>query len=153
MFRRTFNVQVSQNVISTRFWATLNMRKYEPIFFQIPSTPLPPKKMSSFIMYQNISLLIKPHAWAFQYIFIFSSLRMQSVQDSEWLRSTQRCWSRWPKMWYKFDRRLVQILGRRRNAHTYTLPTDSKMWNGLVGLDGRSTPNSWWRSRLQKSLF
>ena len=90
MFLRTFNVQVSQNVISTRFWATLNMRKYEPIIFQIPSIP-PPKKnvlvpMSSpppsFMTYQNISPLIKPHAWVLQYIFIFSCLRMQSVQDS-----------------------------------------------------------------------
>ena len=27
------------------------------------------------------------------------------------------------------------------------------MWNGLAGVDGRSTPNSWWRSRFQKSLF
>ena len=44
MFRRTFNVQVSQNVISIGFWATLNMRKYEPIIFQIPFTPPPQKK-------------------------------------------------------------------------------------------------------------
>ena len=27
------------------------------------------------------------------------------------------------------------------------------MWNGLAGVDGRSTPNSWWRSCFQKSLF
>ena len=141
-----------------RLWIWGNMN---PSFFKFPPPPPRPKMFSlpmsspppSFIIYQNISLLIKPHAWVFQYIFIFSSLRMQSVQDSEWLQSTQRCWSRWPKMWYKFDRRLVQILGRRRNAHTYTLPTDSKMWNGHAWVDGRSTPNSWRRSGFQKSLL
>ena len=45
MFWRTFNVQVSQNVISIRFWVTLNMTKYEPIIFQIPSTPPPQKNV------------------------------------------------------------------------------------------------------------
>ena len=83
-------------------------RKYEPIFFQIPPPPIKKGKMlwlpmsllpPSSMRYQNVSPLIKPHAWIFQYIFIFSYLRMQSVQDSEWLRSTQRSWSRWPKMW------------------------------------------------------
>ena len=54
--------------------------------FQVPMSKLPP----SFMKYQNISPLIKPHAWILKYIFIFSCLKMKSVQDSEWPRSTQR---------------------------------------------------------------
>ena len=95
----------------------------------------------SFMTYQNISPLIKPHAWVSQYIFIFSCLRMQSVQVSEWLRSTQRFWSRRPKKWQKFDRRLVQILGGGWNEYTYSLPTAPKMWNGHAWVDGRRPLN------------
>ena len=76
-----------------RLWIWGNMN---PSFFKFPPPPPRPKMFSlpmsspppSFIIYQNISPLIKPHGWVFQYIFIFSSLRMQSAQDSEWLRST-----------------------------------------------------------------
>ena len=151
MFWRTFNVQVSQNVISTRFWATLNMRKYEPFIFQIPSPPPPQKKnvlvpMSSpppsFMTYQNISPLIKPHAWGFQYIFIFSCLRMQSVQDSGRGKKCDRNLTDW----YRFSAGAGTSIATKCMSKGQRCGTDS-------GVDGRSTPNSWWRSRFQKSLF
>ena len=91
-----------------RFWVTLNLKEIWAHLFSnsfpphkkrkmlwLPMSLLPPSSMR----YQNVSPLIKPHALIFQYIFIFSYLRMQSVQGSEWLRSTQRFWSRQKKMW------------------------------------------------------
>ena len=45
MFRRTLNVQVSQNVISSRFWATLNLKEIWTHLFCKFSPPPPPKKL------------------------------------------------------------------------------------------------------------
>ena len=45
MFRRTLNVQVSQNVISSRFWATLNLKEIWTHLFSNSPHPHPPKKL------------------------------------------------------------------------------------------------------------
>ena len=141
-----------------RFWI---WRKYGPIFFQILPTPTPPKivlvPMSSlspsFIRYQNISLLIKPNAWVFQYIFIFSSLRMQTAKflndsdrHSDFGRGDQKSDKNLTEDWYRFS------AGAGMSIRTHCLPhhrcgTDMPGW-----MDG-ARPNSWRRSGFQKSLF
>ena len=102
MFRRTFNVHVSQNLFSTRFWATLNLM--ETFWTHLFSNPPPPRKknvllanvLTSTIFYEISKhfAIDKATCLNTQVHFYFSCLRMQSVQDSEWLRSTQQSWSR-----------------------------------------------------------
>ena len=46
MFRRTFNVHVSQNLFSTRFWATLNLM--ETFWTHLFSNPPPPPQKKCF---------------------------------------------------------------------------------------------------------
>ena len=117
MFRRTFNVHVSQNLFSTRFWATLNLM--ETFWTHLFSNPPPPAKkmfclpMSSlplsFMRYQNISPLIKPHAWILKYIFISAVSecnRYKILNDSDRLSNLGRgkkCDKNLTEDWYRFS--------------------------------------------------
>ena len=118
MFRRTFNVHVSQNLFSTRFWATLNlMETFWTHLFSNPP-PSPRKKMfclpmsslpPSFMRYQNISPLIKPHAWILKYIFISAVSecnRYKILNDSDRLSNlgrSKKCDKNLTEDWYRFS--------------------------------------------------
>ena len=123
-----------------RFWI---WRKYgwTHLFSNSPH-PHPPKivlePMSSlspsFIRYQNISLFIKPNAWVFQYIFIFSSLRMQTAKflndsdrHSDFGRGDQKSDKNLTEDWYRFS------AGAGMSIRTHCLPhhrcgTDMPGW-------------------------
>ena len=76
-------------------------KHFELIFFQIPPPPRKKNVLLANVLTSTIFYEISKHfaidkatCLNTQVHFYFSCLRMQSVQDSEWLRSTQQSWSR-----------------------------------------------------------
>ena len=85
------------------------MRKFEPIFFQIPSNPPSQKKMFSFIMYQNISLL-KCHMVEYSNTFSFlaaSECNQHKILNDSDRRSDvgrgKKCDRNLTEDWYRFS--------------------------------------------------